>query len=495
MKSTSSYSKGPEYWTKRISDHEMPALCSTVKTLEKLAKDDISSLSILGRSVMHDNALTSSILRVANSAIYSKGLSQITTVSRAAVVLGFDTLRNICITAKLLSSLLETKNLSAEVYERLLKLMAQAFQAAMLAKMMLKDHDEELQEEVFVASLLYHLGESAFWSMGGELAEELSEQIAASEDGAAQQSVIRESLGTTFPQLTLSIAKHWGLGDVLVKSLTNPQQRTPEIRSIFLANKLSEALAQEGQSAQVNKIIGQMAEMLDVEPAKMKLRVARCAAATHKLVDAYDARALNQYLPKSQVLKELTIPEEDIEEPEPEESIRQTNVNIQLSKLKQLTGYAVVKTDFNVIVTTTLEGVLEGVGCDRCGIWLVSPCRTKLQPRIVMGDDVEAMKREFTVDLKEQNNLFKQCIELKKPLWVDEPNSDKWRIQLSDSHRKLVSPKGFVLAPLLIEEKVIGIYYADRLGSERSIKNDDFDSFVHFTQLANVCLSVATRHQ
>lgn len=69
--------KGAEYWTKRISEQEMPALSSTVKTLEKLAKDDVSSLAILGRSVMHDNALTSRILKVANSAIYNKGISQI----------------------------------------------------------------------------------------------------------------------------------------------------------------------------------------------------------------------------------------------------------------------------------------------------------------------------------------------------------------------------------------------------------------------------------
>lgn len=110
--------KGAEYWTNHISEQEMPALCSTVRELEKLAKDDVSSLTRLGRSVMHDNALTSRILRVANSATYNKGISQVTTVSRAAVVLGFDTIRNICITAKLLSNLLENKNLSQSVYER-----------------------------------------------------------------------------------------------------------------------------------------------------------------------------------------------------------------------------------------------------------------------------------------------------------------------------------------------------------------------------------------
>ncbi|WP_139379812.1 HDOD domain-containing protein, partial [Zoogloea sp. LCSB751] len=75
--------------------------------------------------------------------------TQISTVSRAAIVLGFDAVRNICITAQLLSSLLESKNLSPSVYQRLIKLMAKAFQAAMLTRMMLSHYDDDIQEEAF----------------------------------------------------------------------------------------------------------------------------------------------------------------------------------------------------------------------------------------------------------------------------------------------------------------------------------------------------------
>ena len=212
MKPNNNTNKGVDYWTNRISELEMPALCSTVKSLEKLAKDDVSSLALLGRSVMHDNALTSRILRVANSAIYHKGSSQISTVSRAAIVLGFDAVRNICITAKLLSSLLESKNLAPNVYQRLIKLMAKAFQAAMIARMMLSHHDEEMQEEAFIASLLYHIGESAFWSIGGEFTEELDLTLSQCETPAEERSATREALGASFLQLTQSIARNWGLG-------------------------------------------------------------------------------------------------------------------------------------------------------------------------------------------------------------------------------------------------------------------------------------------
>ena len=105
-----SFNNKAQPWIDKISKQEMPALASTVRELENLAKDDTASLAKLGQAVLHDHALTSSILKVANSSLYMSR-NPVTTVSRAAVVLGLSTVKNICITSKLLSSLLKNKNL------------------------------------------------------------------------------------------------------------------------------------------------------------------------------------------------------------------------------------------------------------------------------------------------------------------------------------------------------------------------------------------------
>ncbi|AZQ11244.1 HDOD domain-containing protein [Shewanella khirikhana] len=488
MKSIANEPKGVDYWTKRISEQEMPALCSTVKTLEKLAKDDVSSMAILGRSVMHDNALTSRILRVANSATYNKGISQVTTVSRAAVVLGFDTIRNICITAKLLSSLLENKNLTPGVYQRLLKLMARSFQAAMLARMMLAGHDEEMQEEAFIAALLYHLGESAFWSMGGPLANELDRALEGVEDPVTLLGLVREHLGTSFGQLTQGIARNWGLGEVLMKSLNNPDERTPEIRAIFVANKLSQELSETyPDHAELEKRVRQAAEMMGLKPEEFKHRAIQCANATHKLAEAYGAKVLVDYLPKPERLLES------------QESLsagrwREADVGIQLKKLKELTGFAVSKADINQVMQTTLEGILHGVGVDSCAVLLLSPSRKMLQPRIVLGENSETIKREFVVDITEPDHLFRQAVDLKQPMWIDSPDSPRWRLNIDEQLRKRLAKHGFMLAPMIVDSKVIGIFYADRGISGRSFGEEEFDNFTHFTQLANVCFSVSVRH-
>ncbi|QSX29029.1 HDOD domain-containing protein [Shewanella cyperi] len=486
MKAQASSAKGVDYWTQRISEQEMPALCSTVKTLERLAKDDVSSMTILGRSIMHDNALTSRILRVANSATYNKGISQVTTVSRAAVVLGFDTIRNICITAKLLSSLLENKNLTPAVYQRLLKLMAKSFQAAMLARMMLSGYEEEIQEEAFIAALLYHLGESAFWSMGGELAIELDRQLEGVDDGLVALSRVRDLLGASFTQLTQGLARNWGLGEVLLKSLNNPDERTPEIRAIFLANKLSEALAEvRPDPVEMEKRIKQAADLLGIKPDEFRNQAFMCARSTHKLAEAYGAKVLVDFLPEPG--KFLPPEEEEIQI-----TIREPDLVLQLKKLKELTGFAVSKTEINQVMLTALEGILDGVGVDRCAVLLLSPSRKMLQPRIVLGENADDMKRDFVIELDE-DNLFRQAVELKTPMWIDAPDSARWRMSIPESMRKRLSSKGFLMAPMVVENKVIGMFYADRGISDRSFTGEEFDSFTHFTQLANVCFSTSMR--
>ncbi|MGL5666236.1 MAG: HDOD domain-containing protein, partial [Shewanella sp.] len=350
MKPNNNTNKGVDYWTKRISELEMPALCSTVQTLEKLAKDDVSSLALLGRSVMHDNALTSRILRVANSAIYHKGSTQISTVSRAAIVLGFDAVRNICITAQLLSSLLESKNLAPAVYQRLIKLMAKAFQAAMLARMMLSDYDEDIQEEAFIASLLYHIGESAFWSIGGEFTETLDSQLTECENPVEERSVIREALGTSFSQLTQSIARHWGLGELLIQAVNYPDDQRPEIRSIFLADKLCEILSQEViDKTELEKRICQAANFTGLDEKELTLRMQRCTKATHKLAEAYGAKVLIDYLPDPKRINKLEPSAPAVELP-----VFEANLNVQLAKLRELTAFAINKADFNQIMQTVL---------------------------------------------------------------------------------------------------------------------------------------------
>lgn len=121
--------------------------------------------------------------------------------------------------------------------------------------------------------------------------------------------------------------------------------------------------------AALNLRITQAAEMLDVEVDEFKGRMIRCTKATAKLADAYGAKVLVDFLPKTEL---LTL---DYQVAEVEQFVREPNQLIQLKKLRELTNCAVEQADFNRVLTVTLEGMLEGLGVDRCALMLLSPNR------------------------------------------------------------------------------------------------------------------------
>ena len=308
---------------------------------------------------------------------------------------------------------------------------------------------------------------------------------------AEERCITREALGTSFSLLTQSIARNWGLGELLVHAVNNPEDQRPEIRSIFIADKLCDILSQPNLDKQeLGKRITQAASFTGLEENEFMVRMQRCANATHKLAEVYGAKVLLDYLldPKRMVtVKPVPLPI-PLDMP-----VYQVNLNIQLAKLRELTGFAINKADFNQIMQTVLEGILEGVGVDRCGVLLLSPSRKQLQPRVILGRDADAIKQEFIIDLSDRRGLFYQAMEHKLPLWVDDPSSKKWQEQCKELQAQHVSRQGFLLAPLLVDSKVIGFYYADRGPSERAFEDVDFQSFIHFSQLANVCFTVSLR--
>jgi len=97
--------KTTEQWIELIANTELPAITSTARMLDKFSNDDKSSLPKLSQAILHDQALSSCLLKVANNTRH-KGLNKVTTVSRATVVLGIQTVKNVCLTAKLVDSLL-----------------------------------------------------------------------------------------------------------------------------------------------------------------------------------------------------------------------------------------------------------------------------------------------------------------------------------------------------------------------------------------------------
>jgi len=477
-----------EEWIERISKHELPALCSTIREIEKLSKDDISSLATLGQTVLHDHALTSAILKVANSASYM-GRNPVTTVSRASVILGLTTIKNICLTAKLLNSLLRNRKLTPRVYERLLKLMAQSFHAGMIARLMMQSYDDDIQEEAFIAALLNRFGESAFWSMGGALTVELDELLRKRKINQAgtASAVVRQKIGTTFEEMSLGLATSWNLGQVLISSLEDPELRTPELRSVSLAVKLSDTLADPNHRiAHLDQIYVEMSALIKVDKKHIPLMVEECTEQTTELLHSYGVGMLNRYLNHDASKHAVSIKEPVHEE--------ESSQSLQLKILRELAFLPNEKADFNIVVQTAMEGMHRGIKMQRTLVLLKTRDQHKVIPRFISAAGYEEIKRRFRVDISGELNIFSHVLNTQLPVWVSDMRDPQWS-SLTFPVRHIVDGHGFFLAPILWGKKCVGIFYADRdsksahLSQSQELSQEDYMAFTLFAQQANLCLS------
>ncbi len=228
--------KGSKAWVNFLESKELPVLAKTLKSILKVTADESTSLSQLSQVVLRDADLTSGVIRLANTPVYNPSRTPITTVSRAVVQIGFENVHSIAVSSALVDKLTKNSN-----RERLCRCLVKSFVAAVHARYMASDLPAELREEIFVAALLFNVGEAAFWASHHVQTNELDQALDTSESEPTELQ--RQVLGTTLKAISKGLIKSWKLGALLSESIENPVSHEAHI--IKLAAALA-ALSEQG---------------------------------------------------------------------------------------------------------------------------------------------------------------------------------------------------------------------------------------------------------
>ncbi len=263
----------------------LPPLPIAVQRLLAVADDPDVNISELTQIIEKDQALTAHILRVANSSFY--GLSRrVETISKAVVVLGFHTLRNIALRVAVLGLKRRTDGQHQPHQEALWKhALAVACAAQLLAKR-LRLADPEV---AFVAGLLHDLGKIVLVEVLGERYVGLLEQA----EGSTAPLHVREQVvfGITHEAAGRVLCEYWQIPTLLTRVVaahhsqegveaTAPSE-DPLIDTVRMANATAK-IAQIGSSgnpyvaldsldgSRARAFQGSWREVLDVLPAKVQ---------------------------------------------------------------------------------------------------------------------------------------------------------------------------------------------------------------------------------
>ena len=472
-------------WIELLAEKELPAITSIASLLDKFENDDSSSIPQLSKAILHDQALSSTLLKVVNTSQYAS-IRKVTTVSRAAIVLGIQAVKNICLTSKILEGLLQAENLSPHVYDRLLMLMANAFYAGLLAKMMVPDYSDDTQEEVYLAAMLYHIGETSFWSTGSDLTDELIKQVHLPPAEFEQQCL--DITGVKFQTLSIGLAKVWNLGELLIKSLDQPHSRAVEMQSISLANRLSAAIySPDGNRAELDKVLQDIATIMKLDRRQLVNRIEQTRLLAINLLGSYGASVLEEHikpLPKSIDFQHYD---------NPAHSLRVSPEKALLLILQELTRLTMAGTPINELLTAAVRQIAKITGFTSCAFWILSSDKAKIESRLRCDNHGQIDSFRRTLSLHQTINLISLVLDKDTPILVTDATLPKWRNYVTAEMEQFIGKGSIAIAPVKIGTKTIGVISGLQSQPGRKISDEQFSQFCFIIEHLNMCLMISSQ--
>lgn len=484
---TTTTTKTTEQWVNYISQKELPAIASTVKLLDKFSNDDKSSLPKLSEGILHDQALSSCILKVANSTPHI-GHSKVTTISRATVILGIQTVKNICLTAKLINALFESNKLTPNSYYKLSKLMANSFYAGVLAKMLVNDYSEETQEEVYLAAMLYNIGETAFWSLGGELTEKIiqNEHLPVDEFNL----YCEEHIGSTFTDISIGLAKSWNLGSLLEKSLDQPECRTQEIKLIYLANKLSNYIAKPPATIEeFDELINEISLIKKVTPLQLKKQIANTREHAITLLNSYGASILEENIKPLPTMSNFTqsTPSLDTQIITAEQA--------QLNTIHQLIKLTKSSQDINELFKYTLKSIADIFAFKQTRLYILTHDKNTLQARFSYHLEKKHEHISHRISVENKQNIMSYVMQIDTSLIIRDQHDKKWLSYITKDIAELIAQGKMCIFPVLINNQPIGVIIGQIFSPQENISKQDFEQCNLIIEHLNLCLSLISSNK
>ncbi|MBB3166979.1 HDOD domain-containing protein [Simiduia aestuariiviva] len=457
--------KGVDAWVSKLNAVDLPVLGSVVKTLNQLTTSDDTRVNQLSDVVLKDSNLTSQLLRAANSIHFNPSGGNINTITRAIIQVGFEGVKNICISLLLVDQLL-----GANPRTRLLQVMAKAFHAALQAKAMLPGGTPDEREEVFIAALLFHVGELAIWSKGEAQADELDRQLS---EGVEEAEACAQVLSLQFKQLTRALVKHWHLSALLDQTLAQPQPRnpTPLMVAVKLGDALSAASRYGWDTPDTAKVLKKIAEYRKVSFKVAKEDAQKVAEQAADVVSVFGAENISRLIPKAGRAPDIGVPTEP-------------DVSVQLKVLRDLSNAVQQGTDVNTLFQIVMEGLYKGVGLPRVGVLLV--VRDQLLMRYALGTQANLWREKLMVKIDEVN-FFSEALCYKSSQHFDAERLKKCAHLFTPLLQDLLGGHPCVIAPIEISGRTTALFYADKTGL--AISEDQQAAFGHFAMQAQQSLA------
>lgn len=473
---------------------DFPALSESVSAINKITASDRESVAKLSSSILQDFALTNKILKLVNSAYFRQaGGGNISTVSRAVMVLGFDSVRNIAITV-LLFEHLQNKGNANQLKDEFLR----ANLAGILAKDIGAKTAQRDVEQAFICAMFHNLGRMLTQYYFPEEGEEIRRIVEQKEINEEQAS--HSVLGVSFENMGIGIAQHWGFPPLIVNTMRRlpagsvrkaiaqdeklrvlsafsnelctvianaaPEQRQKELKK--LTSRFSESVQMSDQDLQqtLEKSFEEVARFANVIHLNLKQtpfgRQMRTWGGKKVQIAAGEGDADTLVDATGDVLAGSTLVERSLLPDSPGLDVRTDNVEAILTAgIQDISNSLVEDFALNDVLRIILETMFRAKGFRRVILCIKDARANTMQGRFGFGPDANEVAKKFRFPLSFTPDIFHAAMSKGVDILISDINDPKISARVPEWYRKAVGAGTFVLFPLAIKTNPVAMIYAD----------------------------------
>lgn len=464
---------------KVCGDEDMFALGSSVAQVVQMASSDDQGTHQLAYYVLSDPALTQRILRLSNTAQYRTASgTNVTTVSRAISLLGFNNVKTTALAMLLVDALSNSAHEQSVRVELQLSLCA-----SLVGREMARHSHYQGAEEGAIGALFKNLGPLLVASHEHERYREICALANSGEHTLGQASQM--ILGCTYDTLSEAVMREWEIPDVIVRTLAplpagplktalNRGEWMRQVASFsFDVARLMARSSDPKSSHEALALQGRYASALNLDAEQLAGLFETVHNEMTNLLQSMNmeapARPLQALAPEPDglpnVLLLATMGNEQAQVVGCHPSGKPLNArDLLLAGVQDITQMrASGNSKVNELILAVLETLYRSMGFRFATVCLKDVRAGQYRARLAFGDDHVRRQAGFTFPVASTRDLFHLAMENDADLMIADTAAPKIGDLLPAWHRQLLpDAKSFIVLPLVVGKVQLGLFYADR---------------------------------
>ncbi len=443
-------------WARMSERGDFPMLSQSLRATMAAMKNDDLDFSALVQVVLSDFALTQKVLRLANSAMYMAFGGNITTVTRALMVLGMDAVGHLVVGLKLVDHFHHSAPHRIDAKLELNRTML----SGCVARKLTEQGDLRAGEEAVVCTLMRQIGKllvvfylEAEW-------EQIRQKASANGIDECDASVA--VLGVSFEELGQEAALRWRLPDAIragmgafVPDDPGPEQMqwlraitsySTEVAAVLSAPDVTDQ-AREAKIAELARLYSRTLESEPDELAALTVALAREEAGEGFMREIDELRANADAIARASVNAEARI-------------------SAGLEDLRALPS----ENALAPVLALASETVLAGLSFTRTVVF-VRQASGLYKARLGFGRDVEPALPSLFFKEAFEPDVFHLAIANSVGIFIESARDPKMMARLPAWYRNAFDDaRSFVLLPVIAHQSTVALLYGDWSLSEEPRK-------------------------